>query len=49
MVEPEIMNNVQTNPSTISAKFSGGPKRMATGGDGRRKERHDDDAKRARQ
>src|SRR4029078_7915965 len=24
------MNNVQTTPSTITAKFSGGPKRMAT-------------------
>ena len=23
------MNNVQTSPSTINAKFSGGPKRMA--------------------
>jgi hypothetical protein len=28
--EPEIMNSVQTKPSTINPKFSGGPKRIAT-------------------
>jgi len=28
--EPVIMNSVQTMPSTIRAKFSGGRKRMAT-------------------
>ena len=28
--EPLIMKSVQTTPSTISAKFSGGPNRMAT-------------------
>ena len=28
--EPVIMNSVQTTPSTISAKFSGGPNRIAT-------------------
>ena len=28
--EPEIIKSVQTTPRTIRAKFSGGPKRMAT-------------------